>query len=335
MFAALPADPVSGPIKTFGDWAVACDNVHDCEMTSLIPGEDGFGEEGSGYDTIALSIARHPGPAGSFAVEVQFSTQTRGPATLRIDGQAVVSGIPVNDTLRFSGAEAERIVTAIGKSKEVALHATDGSRIGRASLAGSSAALRFIDAEQGRAGTVSAAVAKGPKPATAVPAAMPVPVVRFVRPAGAAARVTPALKTAMVTASDCGEAYEGEVPAPEVHALGGGKTLVLLPCGNGAYNYSSIPFILGGGKPVFAVFDLPPGMSEPGATMPELVNAGWDPKTARLSSYSKGRGLGDCGSAEEYVWDGTRFRLVEQRVMDECRGSVNWLTVWKAEAVAR
>ncbi|MBC9034238.1 DUF1176 domain-containing protein [Sphingomonas sp. JC676] len=334
LLALLAADPVTGPIKTFGDWAVACDNVHQCEMTSLLPG-DGMSVEGSGYDEISLSIARGPGPAGAFTVEVSINTQTKGAAALRIDGQTVANGVPANDTLRFVGADADRIVGAIGKGKEVALTGPGRNRIGRVSLAGSSAALRFIDAEQGRVGTVSAAIAKGSKPATAVPMVLPAPVVRFFKPSGTAVRVTPALKTAMVTASDCGEEYEREVPKVEAYALGGGKTLALLPCGAGAYNYMSVPFVLAAGRPVFATFDSQPGMSEAGAKMPMLVNASWDPKTARLSSYSKGRGLGDCGSAEVYVWDGARFRLVEQRVMGECRGSVNWLTVWKAQAVAR
>ncbi len=334
LLATVPADPAPGPIKTFGDWAVACDNVHACEMTSLLPG-DGMSVEGSGYDEISLSIARGPGPAGAFSVEVSINVQAKSATALRIDGQVVASGTPTNDTLRFAGADAERIVAAIGKGKEAALTGPGGNRIGRVSLAGSSAALRFIDADQGRAGTVSAAIAKGSKPVNAVPLVQPAPVVRYVRPSGTAARVTPALKTAMVTASDCGEEYTSEVPKIETYALGGGRTLALLPCGAGAYNYMSVPFLLGAGKPVFAGFDSQPGMSGPDSTMPMLVNAGWDPKTARLSSYSKGRGLGDCGSAEEYVWDGTRFRLVEQRVMGECRGSVNWLMVWKAQAVAR
>jgi hypothetical protein len=206
-----------------------------------------------------------------------------------------------------------------------------------ASLKGSSAALRFIDAQQGRAGTVTAAVAKGAKPAGAVPAAPAIPRVASVRPAGTAAAFTPAMRRALDKSSECGSAYEGgtgDPPAAETHALGGGQTLVLLPCGNGAYNYSTRPYILvPGGKPVAARFDSPPGMVPEGG--PELVNARFDAKTGRLDSYSKARGLGDCGSAETYVWDGAVFRLVEARAMPECRGSVNWLTIWRAEAVAR
>ena len=33
--------------------------------------------------------------------------------------------------------------------------------------------------------------------------------------------------------------------------------------------------------------------------------------------------------------DGSRFRLTEARGMGECRGSINWLTVWRAKAVPR
>jgi len=50
-----------------------------------------------------------------------------------------------------------------------------------------------------------------------------------------------------------------------------------------------------------------------------------------LNSYNKGRGLGDCGNAETYVWDGATFRLVQAYAMSECRGSTEWLTIWRAK----
>ena len=109
---------------------------------------------------------------------------------------------------------------------------------------------------------------------------------------------------------------------------------MLIPCGAGAYNYSSVPYVVTGGKAVLAAFDAVPGWGGEGGP-PMLVNAGFDAKTGELGSYAKGRGIGDCGSAETYVWDGTRFRLTEARAMGECRGSINWLTVWRAKAVPR
>jgi len=64
-----------------------------------------------------------------------------------------------------------------------------------------------------------------------------------------------------------------------------------------------------------------------------LVNASFD--KGILSTHNKGRGVGDCGSSETYVWDGRRFRMTEARVMSECRGSTNWLATYRAKAVFR
>src|SRR3546814_3600814 len=63
---------------------------------------------------------------------------------------------------------------------------------------------------------------------------------------------------------------------------------------------------------------------------PMLVNYGWDAARSTPSSYTRGRGLGDCGGAETYVWDGSQFRLVEARSMGECRGAMKWITTWRA-----
>lgn len=338
MLMAGPAAtvPRPGPIKSFGAWAVACDNVHACEMTSLWP-EDSQPEEGSPYDALSVSVARAAGSMGGWTVEIQLPAKS-GSAPLRVttDHGLDVRGVPREDQLRFKGADAARIVAGMASGTDLRV-GDETSVLGMVSLKGSSAALRFIDADQGRAGTVTAAVAKGAKPASAVPAAPTPPSIAFVRPGGTPASFPPTLRKALDKASECGSVYEGgDVPLPkaDAFALGGGKTLVLLPCGSGAYNFSSRPYILAAGaKPIVAAFDSPPGMAPDGP--PDLVNAGFDAKTGRLESFAKGRGLGDCGSSESYFWDGIMFRLVEQRVMSECRGSVNWLTVWRATAVAQ
>ncbi|MES2444799.1 MAG: DUF1176 domain-containing protein [Pseudomonadota bacterium] len=330
--------PAPGDVKIFGDWAVACDNAKSCEMTSLYPGDGVMPAEGSGYDSATFSIERAPGPAGGFTVEVALSVQHRGEASIRVDGEVIAGGVPKNDILVFTGADAARIVAAMIKGKELSVTGTGGAMIGRVTLSGSSAALRYIDAGQGRAGTVTAAVAKGTQPASAVPAAVALPVVRFVRPAGRPVAMTRAMRAALDKDTGCGENYEGGdggPPGVETHALGGGKTLALLPCGSGAYNFSAIPYIIEGGRAAIARFDYAPGETEAAGGTATLVNAGWDADTARLSSYDKGRGLGDCGGSEDYVWDGTMFRLVEARAMPDCRGSVNWLAMWRAAPVAQ
>lgn len=324
--ALAQAAPQLGPMKTFGDWVVACDNGKRCEMTSLMPEGGDWSDDGW-----QLAVTRAAGPAGGWSVELIGHDDPPAGVTLKIDGAPG----PAWRGHAFNGADAASLVAAMANGKAVTLHNAAGKSVGRISLTGSSASLRFIDAEQGRAGTVSAAVARGTKPASAVPAAPALPVIASVRVAGAPAAVSPALLEQLWTQSGCAENYEGEPrPGVERHALGGGATLVLVPCGAGAYNFSTVPYVVRGGTAALAGFDAAPGWGgEDGPPM--LVNAGFDAKTGELGSYAKGRGIGDCGSAETWVWDGTRFRLTEARAMGECRGSTNWLAVWRARAVAK
>ena len=61
----------------------------------------------------------------------------------------------------------------------------------------------------------------------------------------------------------------------------------------------------------------------------------WDEGTRRLASFFKGRGLGDCGAGQEWAWDGEMFRLIHAEAMGECRGSTDYITIWRAQAVGR
>lgn len=323
--ALAQAAPQQGPMKTFGDWVVACDNVKRCEMTSLQPEGGDWSDDGW-----QMAVTRDAGPNGGWTIELMGEDSPKGVA-LKVEG-APADAIWRGDAL--AGAPAASLVAAMANGKAVVVQDGAGKALGRISLTGSSASLRFIDAEQGRVGTVSAAVAKGAKPASAVPAAASLPVIASVRPAGTPTVLSAPLLNQLWTQSDCAENYEGESrPDVERHALGGGATLVLVPCGAGAYNFSTVPYVVKAGKAQIAAFDASPGWTGDGPPM--LVNAGFDAKTGELGSYAKGRGIGDCGSAETYIWDGTRFRLTEARAMGECRGSTNWLAVWRARAVAK
>lgn len=324
--ALAQAAPQQGPMKTFGDWVVACDNVKRCEMTSLQP-------EGGDWSGWQMAVAREAGPAGGWTVELMGEDATAG-LTVHVEGAPAASAAAVWRGTHFVGGDALVLVEALAIGKAVVVRTGAGKELGRISLSGSSASLRFMDAEQGRAGTVSAAVAKGAKPASAVPAAPSLPVIASIRASGTPAVLSPALLEQLWAQSDCAQNYEGAArPDVERHALGGGATLALVPCGAGAYNYSTIAYVVRGGTAQVAAFDSPPGWTGDGPPM--LVNAGFDARTGELGSYAKGRGIGDCGSAETYVWDGTRFRLTDARAMGECRGSINWLTVWRARAVAK
>jgi hypothetical protein len=326
---ALAADPQPRPgeVRTFGDWAVGCDNGRACQANALAP--DGHIGEAEDLMLVITRAAAPDAPAQlRFALEKEA-----GPLTLRVDGKPAARLTPGPDGYALPIGRATVSMLANGSRASV----TDGAGKARAStsLKGLAAAFLYMDQQGGRAGTTAALRATGSRRP-----APPPPLPRIARPsAGTAAprtlTVAQATKLIGPDAATCDYASGGV--EPEAHRLDAGHSLVLVnhPCGNGAYNGFSDAYVVDeAGRVSRARFDADPGMG-PAEAEPEVVNAGWEAATRRLTSYAKGRGLGDCGSSQSFAWDGTRFRLVEQRLMGECRGSVDWIPVWRAEVVAR
>ncbi len=322
------ARPTPGTLKTFADWTVGCDTTLRCTLASLLP------EQGLSEDMITLNLMREPGPVarGGGTVSLALETRNDEAATTRPPASFAVDGKPV--ALRDAATLAARIANAA--SLEI-LDAKGGT-LATLSLKGAAAALRYIDAQQGRAGSVDAIVAKGPAPSRAPMPALPV--IAEITPGGAAASLTPAQIATMRKRGECdlGGAEGGGDPtlfAPEVHALGDGKSLVLLPCSTGAYNLIGALFIVEGAVITPARTDAPAGFDATGAdsgtSVQSVVNGAFE--NGVLTSYAKGRGLGDCGSHQSFVWDGTRFRLSEQADMGECRGNIDYITTWRTKVV--
>lgn len=313
------ARPKPGVLKTFGDWAVGCDNAATCTMASLSP-------EAGDFQTFTLRLTRQPGPAGGLTIAIDAAQDDKVIARAAVIGTQRFALSPIRDTAALA--------TAMAGGAAIDVRDAGGLAIGRLSLTGAAAALRYIDAVQGRAGGVTAIVARGARPAGTVPAA-PVPPVIVAPPTrGTAARPTSAQIRVMRKAGQCDIAMlPADMAGPETAALGDGRTLVLLPCSTGAYNLSSAVFVLDQGKIAPARFDAPSGFAEAGAGVRSVVNGGWDAGT--LSSYAKGRGIGDCGTAQRFVWDGRAFRLSEEARMEECRGNPDFIPVWRATVVRR
>ena len=64
----------------------------------------------------------------------------------------------------------------------------------------------------------------------------------------------------------------------------------------------------------------------------DLMGVGYEPETLTLSTWQKGRGIGDCGSAISYTYDSRfeKFMLTEARVKDQCDGEeTDWPIVYK------
>ncbi len=64
----------------------------------------------------------------------------------------------------------------------------------------------------------------------------------------------------------------------------------------------------------------------------DLMGVGYEPETLTLSTFQKGRGIGDCGSSISYTYNATyeKFILSEARVKDQCDGEdTEWPIVYK------
>lgn len=334
--AAATVGPHPGEVKTFKDWTVGCDNARVCHATSLLP------EVGEWEDAFAIRVERgaEPGARPNIGLIDDRGEGKAKAASLVADGKRLpvrlVAGKP-DQTVDPAGVDV--VVAALRSAARLEVQDAGGKKLGTISVAGVSAALLYMDDMQKRIGTVTALARPGPKPASAVPAPPPLPRVRSAAgPAARPIRVDDAQIAALRKQAQC-MPDDKEFPGYDVEQepLDSGHTLILLGCGAGAYNYSSVPYVATrsakGIEIKLAVFDV--NASWEGDGPPMLVNAGWGSDEGLLTTFAKGRGIGDCGVGSDYAWDGARFRLVHQIEMRECRGSMDYITTWRATVIKR
>ena len=337
LFALLllaAAAPQPSEVRTFQDWTVACDNGLQCEAVALLPENREGDVEWEQWVTLML---RRGGQAADGPVLILQGFEG-SPAALLADGRP----LPVRFDEHVDGVtvigDERMLIDTLRSAQVLDVRDAAGASLGRISLTGASAAMLYMDEKQRRLETVTAMVRRGARPASTVPAPPALPRVR--RAAAASDRpieVSDAEIAKLRQETGCTLDEVGGPDTYESEALATGRTLILLACGTGAYNLSSVPILAQrtGGRLVTSIapFDAQWGLESEGH--PVLINGAWDPETRRLREFSKGRGLGDCGTRAEYVWDGTSFRLVDQEEMPDCRGSLYYVTTWRADVVGR
>jgi hypothetical protein len=327
LLAAAAALPHPAELKTFQDWTVGCDNGRACHAVALMP-------ENWPDDGLTMSVRRGPESGAQPLVAFELGAGSNATAVSADGKRLAVRLVGADGETRVASADTAAMIGALRSAAQLRLEGPDGKSLGTISLRGASAALLYMDEQQRRIGTPTALVRRGAGAAAAVPPPLPVvaaPPLSRARPIALGAVALKALrKKHGCTLDEVGGPEEAENAT-----LTAGETLLLLACGSGAYNVSYVPFVVRrGGRADLAPFDHRPGWwAEEGK--PILINASWDKERGLLTSFAKGRGLGDCGTDSEYAWDGRAFRLVEQSEMGECRGSTDYITTWRARVVRR
>jgi hypothetical protein len=316
---ALAGQAQAAGTKAVKDWLGVCANTGACTAFGFGGGDDTPGPY--------LMIRRNAGPAA--AVEVTLvndagDTQPAADWTLTLDGHPIPGVGPVHAAgsesgarARFGARTAAALIAALRNGRSLAFSA-GGEDVGQISLAGSAAILLWVDDQQGRVDTVTALAKPGGKPASAVPPPAPAPLIRAAPPVSQKGVPDHAPKGMTKGIADCDA--EAETPDEVVARLAPGVMLWGPQCTSGAYNAVNVFFV--GDEHAKGLkrikFPEPPGAGQ--ASDDEPFNAAFNPNTQTLSSFSKTRGIGDCGEQASWVWDGRAFQLISDQVMDACRG---------------
>ncbi|MBY0413610.1 MAG: DUF1176 domain-containing protein [Bdellovibrionales bacterium] len=134
------------------------------------------------------------------------------------------------------------------------------------------------------------------------------------------------------TSADRGEYMTKESYKLPKSEYGSEKTLFVLGCEMYAYNSREAVYLVDsyGEISSVAVAEVDSNGSITATT--DLMGTYFDLETLTLSTYQKGRGMGDCGSSATYKYDkySSRFILTEARLKDSCDGGEDeWPIVYK------
>ena len=285
------------------DWGLQCDNTRTCRAA-------GYQSESGDSDPVSLLLTRKAGPDAAVEVQLQVYTEKANPATLHLKvGKLSLPALDGNSPT-VPAAQVPRLLQELVRADEAIVTAGKDNWV--LSLAGAAAVLLKMDEVQGRIGTPGALVRKGSKPEASALPPVPAPVVKAVKPVparkGDAALLKPllaALGPAALQDQCTGGMPEADVM--KVHRLTDRRVLLEVPCGMGAYNFSSLLFVAN---------DRPP--YQPKAL--DDVDGEFDAETGTVRSAMKGRGIGDCWWVREWRFDGQGFVLSGEHGDGMCRG---------------
>ena len=331
---AAPAGPHPSDPKLFKDWTVACDNGRLCEARSLIPVD----AEPDGWLMLSVRRKGDPGAMPRISFASAEAEEEPKPVSVYADGKKLPFTIGDGELGAEVNHGTDGMIAALRSATKLEARDAKGKGLGAISLAGASAALLYMDDQQKRVGTATAIVRPGPKPMSAVPRPPAYPVITAAALSKKPPRRMPRAEWTKLRREACGDEDASAGGDPEFSRLDATHSLAYIPvsCLSGAYNQAALLRVAGESGPWRApAFDLPVGQAGEGEPAGQVFNAGWSGDSGQLDMFMKGRGLGDCGTAESFVWDGSRFRLIQQTRMDECRGATDWLQTWHAEAVRR
>lgn len=296
----------------YGSWLVACDNVGACEVKA-VGGDDPHDAD--------IRLDR------SFASdEIRLEIRTDFPATaadLALDGRALAAihwqVVRQDDSTTLSPSTPEDTKALIAAMKKGA-----SLRVGQATIGldGFTAALDRMDTRQARHGPGRSPLAPA-APAYHVTATM-------TAREGTALLATLRSEQAKRLAAEGCEDLQGD----EAYALDRRRAVAILACQSGAYQQTSLVFVVARQRPGQATLFTPRlvylGETD-SASLTQIFSATFDPASGSLGMRQNLRADGKCGLAAEWRWNGAAFRLASFSFQNACGGSdaMDWPTLFE------
>ena len=319
LLALLPltamATPIQGFFKNYQDWDLICDNLGTCRMA-------GYQEEGD--DPVSILFTRAAGE--NAAVEGKLTISPFGEADrdvqvgqdieIWLNGKSLGTVKHISDENPDKLTEAQTKALLSGLKKESEIRLTYGKTTLKVSDKGAAAAMLKMDEFQQRLNTPSALIRKGQEK-HAVLAPQPAPKIEVVSVNN---RKTTELKrgekqydNVLALLRKANSCDDEDITSQDItlYPLTQNKVLAEALCVRGAYQ----------GTNYYAVLDNK--LSKVEQVLAEQYNrAEYDEKQgyAFVRGTYKGRGVGDCWSSQDAVWNGKIFIRTSEWTTGSCKG---------------
>ena len=319
LLALLPltamATPIQGFFKNYQDWDLICDNLGTCRMA-------GYQEEG--YDPVSILFTRAAGENAAVEGELTISPFSKADRDVQVgqdieiwlNGKSLGTVKHISDENPDKLTEAQTKALLSGLKKESEIRLTYGKTTLKVSDKGAAAAMLKMDEFQQRLNTPSALIRKGQEK-HAVLAPQPAPKIEVVSVNN---RKTTELKrgekqydNVLALLRKANSCDDEDITSQDItlYPLTQNKILAEALCASGAYQSTNY----------YAVLD--DKLSKVEQVLADQYNGvGGDGKQgyAFVRGAYKGRGVGDCWSSQDAVWNGKIFIRTSEWTTGSCKG---------------
>jgi hypothetical protein len=309
------AESISGMHFLHKDWELACDNTGTCRAA-------GYQADDHLERPVSVLLQRAAGANAPVTARVKIdSAQLPARGTrlaVRMLGRSYGT-VAIHEQAgegKLSAVQTAALLQAVQNAAPIIWTAEQTEWA--LSPAGASAALLKMDDYQRRIGTASALVRKGQQSNAAVLKMQLLPLVQIKRYSPSIAKhlsvnsaqakqLAVQLKKS-VNKDSCWTLYEQNyLPEDQItiYPLNRQDVVVEAPCWRGAYNYG------------YGYWVMDSALQQ---TRQLVTASGSSFSEGQIFAAQKGRGIADCGSQEEWAWNGSRFVQTYKAIQAQCKG---------------